>query len=583
MQVEYLSAFSAGTSFEADLIIIGGGPAGLTIAREFLGSRTSVLIVESGQLQEEKLFGDLNTVESIGEPRSIAQQRKRAEFHGQICPTWSHSTQPFGVRCRVLGGSSQAWAGKSAPFSEIDFVERGWVKNSGWPFRIEELNSYLTRAGEVLNLGPNCHDESLWSLIGVQPPKPNFDSKLLRSFFWQFARSRIDKMDIMRFGAEFLTLDAPNIRVLLNATVTQINTNAEGNLFRNVGLATIDGAHFEARAQAAVLAASGIENPRLLLVSNQVRSNGLGNENDLVGRFLMDHPSARLGHFAAQDCPAVMKRFGFFGLKHGGRTHMYMHGLAIGPELQQEEHLLNAAVYLLEQRSPDDPWDALKRLLRSQSKRPLADLATVLASPGLLAKGLAMRLFESGAFPERIRGNIVDVLMRVNPNLVVREFQSRGVPHKLDGLVMDGICEQPPDPDSRITLADQRDRLGVPLARVDWRIAPESRRTLSRMGQIVTAEFKRVGLPAPSLDQWIAKGRPEDCAIIDMGHTLGTTRMAKDPRLGVVDANCRIHGVQGLYVAGGSVFPTSGHANPTLMILALALRLADHIKKELAS
>jgi choline dehydrogenase-like flavoprotein len=96
-------------------------------------------------------------------------------------------------------------------------------------------------------------------------------------------------------------------------------------------------------------------------------------------------------------------------------------------------------------------------------------------------------------------------------------------------------------------------------------------------------QMAAAGLPAPMLESWVAEGRLADAAPIDMAHTMGTTRMALDPREGVVDANCKVHGVEGLYVAGGSVLPTSGHANPTLMIIGIAIRLADHLKAVLGT
>jgi choline dehydrogenase-like flavoprotein len=148
--------------------------------------------------------------------------------------------------------------------------------------------------------------------------------------------------------------------------------------------------------------------------------------------------------------------------------------------------------------------------------------------------------------------------------------------------MIDAITEQRPDPESRITLSDKRDALGVPMPRANWRIDAEARGSLIRLGKLIAAEFPRAGLPAPVLEDWVARERPEEAVIIDMAHCVGTTRMADDPKAGVVDAACRVHGVAGLYVGGGSVFPTSGHANPTLMILALAVRLADQIRADLS-
>jgi len=583
VDVQNLSALAAGTTLQTDLVIIGGGPAGLTVAKEFAGTSTQVLVLESGELQEEPHFTDLNGVETAGEPWTEAQARRRIELHGSSSASWSNEHQAFGVRCRLLGGSTHAWAGKSAPFEATDFTRREWIPNSGWPLDLDAIEPYLDRAADVLNLGPNCTGNELWDLMGVAPPEPRFDPSLLQSFFWQFARSRLDSMDIMRFGSEFLTLEAPNVRVLLNATVTGIDTNAAGSAFEALEVSTIDGRRSQVRAKAAVLAASGIENPRLLLVSNKMHHNGLGNRYDTVGRYLMDHPVARLGRFSAQDCRAVMDRFGFFGLKHQGRTHMYAHGLVPSPELQEREELVHSAVYMLEERAPDDPWDALKRLLRAKSEHPLADLAAVASSPCLLAKGIGMRVFESQAMTRHLKDWVVDTMIKHNPNFVVREYRSRGLPHKLTGVLLDGIAEQPPDPESRITLSNKTDALGVPMARVDWRMPEAAQRTLIRLGHLLAREMPRIGLPAPRLETWVAEERPQDSAITDMGHTLGTTRMSEDPKLGVVDPNCQVHDVAGLYIAGGSVFPTSGHANPTLMILALAVRLADRIKLDLGT
>ena len=449
-------------------------------------------------------------------------------------------------------------------------------------FEREMLDPYLNRAGEALNLGPNCYDEGLWKLMGIAPPQPQFDPKLLKSFFWQFARSRIDSMDIMRFGREFLTTDAPNVRVLLNATVIRIDTNENGTAFTGLEVSNIDGVRSQVRAKAAVLAASAIENPRLLLASNRVHPDGLGNQNDLVGRFLMDHLSARIGRFEPEDFAAVTRRFGFYGLKYRGHSHMYMHGLVPSKELQEREQLMHCAAYMMEERAPDDPWEALKRLLRTKSKRPISDLVAIAKSPGLVVKGLGMRLFATNAIPQRLKDFATNVMILRNPNFVVREFQSRGLPHKLTGLVIDAITEQCPDPESRITLSQKTDALGVPLARVDWRIDNQARRSLVQLGHMLAKEFPRVGLPAPLLEDWIIENRPQDGIIIDMAHTAGTTRMSDNPKLGVVDSNCQVHAVAGLYVAGASVFPTSGHANPTLTIVALAIRLADRIKIDLS-
>jgi choline dehydrogenase-like flavoprotein len=260
---------------------------------------------------------------------------------------------------------------------------------------------------------------------------------------------------------------------------------------------------------------------------------------------------------------------------------MYLHGIALSPDLQRREKLLNCAAYMMEDRSPDDPWGALKRLMRAKSEQPVSDLMVAVAGSGLLAKGMGARILSSEALPEFVRRPVVDAMIRHFPNAVVREFRDRGLPHKLAGIDVDVITEQRPDPESRLTLSESRDRLGVPIARIDWKIDEDARATLMRMGWLLAREFPKIGLPPPTLEPWVLEERPQDGPIIDMAHTAGTTRMARDPRFGVVDEDCAVHGMDNLYIAGASVFPTVGHANLTLMIIAMALRLADHLKERL--
>jgi choline dehydrogenase-like flavoprotein len=558
MNIEDLAAFDAGSEFEADLVIVGGGPVGLTIAREFFGTTTRVLVLESGLLEETPAHAALSELEFVGKPLTEAQKKAKQEaFHGLSLTSRAQSQQPYGARCRALGGSTHAWAGKSAAFDPIDFSQRPWVPYSGWPIGREAVMPFVDRAGEVLNLGPNIYDEGLWDLIGSQRPRPKLTTEGLHSFFWQFARSRLKRFDPMRFGEEFVTSEADNVRVLLNATVTEIGLHADDNRFDQLQISTIDGIRSTVKAGTAVIAASGIENARLLLASKSVHSHGIGNANDVVGRFLMDHASARVGRFEPDGIAQVAKHFGFYGARVARQKHMYLHGLALTPELQQREQLLNAVVYFMPQRAMDNPWDALKRLYSRNSREVMQDIRSVVLNAPLIAKGLGSKAMSG---------------------LVADQVEERGWPHKLESLSIDAVSEQPPDPDSRITLSGKFDRLGVPLAKVDWRINDSERRTIVRIAHLVSQGFSRVGLPKPILEPWVTEENCRDTPIIDMAHTFGTTRMADDPKLGVVDRNCQVHGVNGLYVAGGSIFPTSGHANPTLMMLAFAIRLADTIK-----
>jgi choline dehydrogenase-like flavoprotein len=193
-----------------------------------------------------------------------------------------------------------------------------------------------------------------------------------------------------------------------------------------------------------------------------------------------------------------------------------------------------------------------------------------------------MKALSSDGIPESMKRSIIDTSIRYFPNFVVDAFQTRGLPHKLSAVWMEIISEQRPDPESRITLSNRTDRFGVRLPKVDWHINDDERRTIVRVAHLTRRSFARAGLPEPILEPWLDGETLEGGEIIDFAHTAGTTRISSDSRTGVVDANCQVHGVRGLYIAGASTFPTAGHANPTLMIIALAIRLADKIKGEFA-
>ncbi|MEZ5687508.1 MAG: GMC family oxidoreductase [Caenibius sp.] len=577
-RIRELCDFAEGEDIPCDILIIGGGAAGLTLAWGLENTGLDVLIAESGGLDEASDTEALSRVLSSPENWSHEQIAQRKAFHGPQTRFWSHENQNYGVRCRGLGGSTSAWAGKSATFDEMDFAVRDWMPHSGWPVGNVELAPYLDRAAKLLNLSVNCYDDNLWSMMGRTPPRPRPDPEVLRSFFWQFARSTISPMEVMHLGREFLHRPPANARILTGATALKVLTEPCGTRISGVLFADRNGRTSPLRAGTVILAASTIENARLLLVSNDHQTTGLGNGHDNVGRYLLDHPSATLASFNGPEIAATADLFGFFGLKHDNRSSMYMRGLALTPSVQQEEKLLNCAVYFQGERAPDDPFNAIKRLLKRRSQSYTSDVLVALKSSGLVAKGLGRRALQSEKFPKPLSRFVVNQMVRFLPNMVAEEFLTQGIPHKLTGLKAIAVCEQAPDPENRVMLSSVKDRFGTPLPLARWRVGSQEARTMARLGHILRREFAKSGLPDPQLEDWIEKGEIGNIATIDMAHSAGTTRMSRDPRHGVVDSNCMVHGIQGLFVAGASVFPTSGHSNPTLMVMGFALRLADHLK-----
>lgn len=509
----------------ANICLIGSGPAGLTIARELRHSGLSVLIVESGGLAEE--VPSLSEIENVGEWRAIDQQE---------------------VRNRIFGGTSHSWTGRCVPLDALDYEARPWLPSSGWPIGPDDMAPYVRRAAGHLRIDPDFVTERPRPSSG-----PPFDSGVLKDISWQFSEDNVLRDEFTRFGPRFLAASAPNTTVLVHASVTHLTTNADGSRMEAVEVGNREGKRATVRADAVVLAAGGIENARLLLCSNRVVPNGVGNAHDVVGRFLMDHPRCNLGDFDLKQGRSIWDRFGYYRAAVRRGTHLFIDGVGLSGAVQHGERLLNCSAWLDDEKAPDDPLDAAKRLLKRQSRNWAGDCRAVLSQPGLVARA-------------------------VQDRLVHRKVTL----HKMQRLCFLCIVEQAPDRDSRISLGRRRDVLGLPMPSVDWRIGELERITAIRLGHAVEAEFKRVGLPPPQLVDWIRHSRPDEAQFIDVAHPIGTTRMANDPRQGVVDRNCGVHGVEGLFIAGSSVFPTAGHANPTLTIVALAVRLADHLKARVA-
>jgi choline dehydrogenase-like flavoprotein/nucleoside-diphosphate-sugar epimerase len=512
---------------ECDLCIIGSGPAGSTIARELSGTGLRVTVLESGGFTRSLETDALNEVENIGRPRVVDQ--------------WS-------VRNRIVGGSSHTWGGRCAAFDAIDLEERSWVPESGWPFEIGDLVPYLDRSAPYLGLavGSGFSDERFWTIAGRRPPRSEPDPEVLLPFFWQFSRDDKESYpyEYLRIGRHLANRLSPNITLVAGATVLRINPVESGRAVRSVEFAAPDGRRRTLSASTVVVCGGGIENARILLSSDTVTPNGLGNERDLVGRYFMDHSRGPVGSFEVAGSEALQKRFGRYSV----RGHLFRAGLRLSPEIQRAEKLLNCAAWLGEVVAPDDPWDALRRVFRGKPQLP-GDALAVASNAGLFVRGL------KDYFVER-----------------------NGIPRKLEALNLDCMCEQRPDRDSRVMLSERRDRFGMRLSRIDWRIHGDEPRTMRRMAELVAEQFVRMGLPPLELPAWVRDRADFPPTITDVAHPAGTTRMSDDPTKGVVDAQCCVHGVEGLYVAGTSVFPTVGHCNPTQMIVALALRLADHLK-----
>lgn len=523
---------------ETEICIIGAGAAGITLALEFAERSTRVLLLESGGATYERATQKLHAGLNIGlryEPLSLC-------------------------RVRGLGGStdSKGWGGWCKPLSPIDFEHRSWVPMSGWPIRRADLDPYYKRAYRSLGLSPetsrlnssNALVDSLLELEGTA-----CDSEF----------SVLSPIPEMGKSGEARLRAATNVTVLLHANVTEIETDRDGRAVTGLVAATLGGRSFRINATTFVLAAGGIENARLLLASNRARANGLGNEFDHVGRCFMEHPRFQWGALSGAEAaprlgrysPGLVARERRLQANAPSATPFIGAGLVIEPDLQREERILNARSWIVpspETGETDSGREFLELVFWLKKGRVPADT--------FKRMGITLR----------------DPLSA--PRAVAAYF--RGMAGRARHWQFITVMEQQPNPSSRVTLDSSRDRLGVPRAKLNWRLGGLEYKTLRKNQDIILATLSQKGLNcsldgARGPDGW-EKSEPAPRWV---WHHMGTTRMAAAPKDGVVDPDCRVHGVRNLYIAGSSIFPTGGNDMPTLTIVALAHRLADHLKTRL--
>ncbi len=484
----------SGTVIDADLVLIGGGPVSISMALALANTRLRVVLLESGGMTFEAKTQALYEGPKTGAPYLTLEAS----------------------RLRYLGGSSNHWGGWCRPLDAIDFEARSWLAYSGWPITKKDIDRYFVKAHSLCEAGTLLYDRAADYAAALGAPVPLASGGVTTRFF-QFSKTR-DGILPTHFGERYAPelKKVPHLSVYLQANVTRLGLDKSGSKIAEIDVATLNGKKFKVRPKAAVLATGAIESARLLLASNDVRSAGVGNSHDMVGRFFADHPTprdsatiilfdGRLAPYygAAQPVNGAIVRAGFFPSEAYRRAH-----------------------------------DVMASSVTVDSKAELDDF---------------------GRAAVAATANALDV------------NASHAVAYSL-GCGM----EITPDPERRFTLDSERDALGMPKAKLHMKIADADfdrlRLTLKELGrQLLAARIGMIKLNQTGRADWLAS--------LDWGnHHMGTARMSADPKTGVVDANLKVHSVANLYVAGSAVFPTYGAANPTVNLLALALRLADHLK-----
>jgi len=528
-----------GTALSAQVVIVGGGVAGITMALELGGRGIETLLLESGGHKPDDATRDLYRGESTEIPYQFAD----------------------GCRSRFLGGSSNCWGGWCRPFDGWDFQKRDWVANSGWPIAAADLAPYYRLTHRYLELGPYDYDiDAVVRTIG----RPNVRRIPLPTGRVWDSVSRFSPPTRMgkRFRAELER--SRQVRVMLHANVVEIETDSAARDVTRLQIRTLSGKAFTATGRVFVLATGGIENARLLLASNRVRPRGLGNDHDVVGRYYMDHPRLYSGSIAFL---GDWSRNLLFDVKYHFHNRAVTAiktpiaaALALTREVQERERITNAKVWF----SSVFPGD------NTEVSEALASIKQRLQHKESPDSSLGRELFALAKHPVNTAGFIFSRI------------------HKTRALVRDvnfvAIVEPEPDPTARVTLSPERkDALGMPRVRVGWKLSEIVRRTFDRNFAIIADELQKAGIAHVTLGEPL-EGRTDWPPSLDphgTWHHMGATRMHDSPRLGVVDRNCRVHGMSNLFVAGSSVFPTAGANYPTPTIAALAIRLSDHIAEQL--
>jgi choline dehydrogenase-like flavoprotein len=515
-----------GTTIHVDLCIVGGGPAGISVALPFLDSSTTVAIIESGGLDFDE----------------AAQDQAEATSSG-------HDYFPMKeTRIRAFGGSTMSWGGISAPLDTIDFEKRSWVPHSGWPISREDLDPYYDDAKTVSHvIDPDAHSAGSEGHFGDENgPTPS--TRWAEVYF--SAPARFGRLYEQAFKK------AENLTTYLYSTAVELETNESQSVISGLRVASLEGSTFRIVANNYALAGGGIENARIMLASGNKDLGGIGNQHDLVGRFFQEHPRAYDRYALPEDSVALASHV------RGAAGTLNFSRLGLSDAAQHDEELLNYIVNLSFGYSGQqtDQFQAVRRMVNARRK-PWSD------SPYFQ---------DVGGGPNTVRWEDVKTAIKKPHRSIQSAFGAQFEPDGMrQWIEIETNVEQIPSPDNRVTLSSDVDAYGVPKAHLHWNLSDEEERSYRRGLQLIVEALDEYspGLSQGKMDYpdpW-----PEE--VFGCWHHIGTTRMHKNASEGVVDANCQVHGIENLYVAGSSVFPTGGATSPTLTIVALGLRLAEYL------
>jgi choline dehydrogenase-like flavoprotein len=513
---------------ESEICIIGAGAAGITMALELSGSPFRVSIIEAGGFDYP------------GDGQEAYQGSQDGIQYADLDTS----------RLRYFGGTTNHWGGYCRPLEPIDFEQRDWVPHSGWPIRVDDITPYYGRAAEIIGINPKLFDGDHWTAASDMPSLP-FDSSKFRT--------AATVMNPNHFGETYREniRQSSNVSCYVNCSVTDIVIGEHESVVSEVSVINAAGTRSTFRAKQFVLACGGLENPRILLNANKVRPAGIGNDNDNVGRYFMDHRVTYPGMILLSD-PKI--KLDYYRLNRLASGDLFEGSLHLSEEAARSEKICGAQ-FSMEHSAT----------VRSQGDVSLTKLR----------EGMS-RFISGGSWMPNFTDHVANVFRDIDhvASNLSRRITGAKTDKSLWLLKME--AEQTPNPDSRVTLTDERDARGTRRINLHWATSEIEKHTVRRSLELMGEELGRLGIGRIKIDM---ADDPNVWSRFDNYgfHHAGTTRMSLDPKDGVVDGNCQVHGIGNLHVVGNSVFTTVGTANPTFTITALSIRLAAHLKDVLSA
>jgi choline dehydrogenase-like flavoprotein len=516
-----LDSMGSDQSLVYEICIVGTGPSGISLATKFNNTKYSIVMLESGGLLPDPKYQTLNKGKNSG-PRFLSLD---------------------GSRIRCWGGGSLLWAGHCGQFSQDEFNQKEYIPLSGWPINKEDLNKYYEEASGLLGInyelfGGERYLDDIWNL-GLS----KFDVQ--KSFLSESLLLKANSEN-RNFGTKFKNeiQSSDNIDVIYHATVTNIQLSENRKTVTNLIINSLNGNKAIIKANVYILAAGALENPRLLLASNVGINNAEGNNRHFVGKCFMSHP----------------------GVSEAAEIHNTNN---VSSVCLKNNNFHNVDKNII-------PYLQVKDNLRITNKL-LKHSIEIKAYPDLINGSTywSGRIFSEF---DKLKGNfqimesIEKLLCRLSGN-------------KYNSLLWDvGVgIEQQPRLNNKLNLDGDVDSLGVPLLNMYWdNLSELEKNTIIEAIKLLAQELGMNNTGRIKLTKNLLSGEAFNQQD-PINHHIGTTRMSDSILTGVVDKNCKVFSVSNLYLSGSSVFTTSSNVNPTFTIIALSLRLGDHLKKVLIS